>query len=312
MDRRLRLRLGGLKQLNESELQGQLGLVLTLELSHGLGEAFDCRKGLRMGDAFSLLLQGLQCFRRAVLQEGAVTDHLHMHDGAQMVDHLAGEFVQAGPLQEQLMDQLQAASDVIGRQDVDKFSDGCAGGSAQHLLHLFEADGGLFAILTGASEAGHLVQQADRVAHAALGAAGDGEECRIVDIAALVGGDVGEVSGDFGHRDAAKVEPLATAEDGGGDAVGFGGRKHEPGVWRGLFQSLEQRVEGAGTKHMHFVDDVDLVAGFAGLETDFLAQLTDVVDAVVAGRVDFDQIKEAALIDGRTEAATVARAGVVV
>ena len=63
---------------------------------------------------------------------------------------------------------------------------------------------------------------------------------------------------------------------------------------------------------MHFVDDVDLVAGFAGLETDFLAQLTDVVDAVVAGRVDFDQIEEAALIDCRTEAATVAGAGVVV
>ena len=45
---------------------------------------------------------------------------------------------------------------------------------------------------------------------------------------------------------------------------------------------------------MHFVDDIDLVAAFAGREGDFIAQVAHIVDAGVRGRVYLDQDPESA------------------
>ncbi len=49
---------------------------------------------------------------------------------------------------------------------------------------------------------------------------------------------------------------------------------------------------------MNLIDNVDLELAFAGTETDLLAQIAYVVDAVVAGCVDFDEIEHAPFIDG--------------
>ena len=42
---------------------------------------------------------------------------------------------------------------------------------------------------------------------------------------------------------------------------------------------------------MNFVDDIDFVFTFCGGDDGFFAQISDIVDASVAGGVDFDDVK---------------------
>ncbi len=62
-----------------------------------------------------------------------------------------------------------------------------------------------------------------------------------------------------------------------------------------LFQRLQQGVEGRRGEHVHFVDDVDLVAPLVGGEVDLIAQVAHVVHAGIGGGVDLDQVEEAPL-----------------
>jgi hypothetical protein len=54
-------------------------------------------------------------------------------------------------------------------------------------------------------------------------------------------------------------------------------------VLRRLFQRFEQRIEGRTREAMHFVDNVDLVARRDRGVADRIDDLTDIVDAGVAG-----------------------------
>jgi len=119
---------------------------------------------------------------------------------------------------------------------------------------------------------------------------------------------VAQVRGNLRCRDAAEVETLAAAEHGGGDFVRLGGGQDEARMRRRLLERLEQRVEGRIAQHVHFVNDVDFVAAFTGPEAHLLAQLADVVYAVVAGRVDLDQVEHAPFVDGDAGGALVAGA----
>jgi len=55
-----------------------------------------------------------------------------------------------------------------------------------------------------------------------------------------------------------------------------------------------------------FVNDIDFVAPLVRREVDLVAQLADVLDAVVGRAVNFNQVEEAALVEGDA-----VRAGVV-
>jgi hypothetical protein len=101
------------------------------------------------------------------------------------------------------------------------------------------------------------------------------------------------MAGDLRCGNAAKIEALAAAEHRGRDLVRLGGGQDEAGVGRRLLQRLQQRVERAVAQHVHFVDDVDLVAALAGAKAYLVAQFADVVDAVVRRRVDLDQVDHA-------------------
>ena len=113
----------------------------------------------------------------------------------------------------------------------------------------------------------------------------------------LLLGDVGEVFGDEGRRDAPQVEPLAAREDGGQDLLRVGRGEHELHVLGRLFEGLEQRVERRRREHVDFVNDVDLELGAGRGVLAGLAQLADLLDAVVAGAVDFEHVQRAAFGD---------------
>ena len=67
---------------------------------------------------------------------------------------------------------------------------------------------------------------------------------------------------------------------------------------RRFFQRLEQRVEGALREHVHFVDDVDLVARLNGRIAHAVDDLAHVVDAGVGGGVHLDHVDVAGFQDG--------------
>jgi hypothetical protein len=75
-----------------------------------------------------------------------------------------------------------------------------------------------------------------------------------------------------------------------GNLLRLGGGEEEFDVGGRLFQRLQQGVEGVDGEHVHFVDDVDLVAAVGGAEADVVADFPHRLDAVVAGAVDLQHV----------------------
>ena len=94
--------------------------------------------------------------------------------------------------------------------------------------------------------------------------------------------------------DRLEVETLATADDGGGQLVRLGRGEEEFHVRRRLFEGFEQGIEGRSAQHVHLVDQVDTELASRGEEADILAQLAHLLDAVVAGPVDLENIEAVA------------------
>ena len=97
--------------------------------------------------------------------------------------------------------------------------------------------------------------------------------------------------------DAAQVEALAARQHRDRHLADLGRGEHELHVRRRLFQRLQQRVERRARQHVHFVEDVDLVARRHRRIAHRLVDLAHVVDAVVRGGVHLDHVDVAALHD---------------
>ena len=97
--------------------------------------------------------------------------------------------------------------------------------------------------------------------------------------------------------DAAQVEALAARQHGDRHLADLGGGEDELGVRRRLLQRLEQGVERRARQHVHFVEDVDLVARGHRRVAHRVVDLAHVVDAVVRGRVHLDHVEVPALHD---------------
>ena len=59
---------------------------------------------------------------------------------------------------------------------------------------------------------------------------------------------------------------------------------------RRLFQRLEQRVEGVLRQHVHFIDDIDLVAGLDRGIAHALDDLAHVIDTGIGGGIHLDHV----------------------
>ena len=83
----------------------------------------------------------------------------------------------------------------------------------------------------------------------------------------------------------------------------LGGGEDEDDVLGRLLHDFEQGVKGPDAEHVGLVDDVDAVVDLGGGEVCLLAQLADVVDAVVAGRVDLGDVEHRAVVDALADVA---------
>ena len=95
--------------------------------------------------------------------------------------------------------------------------------------------------------------------------------------------------------DGVKAEVLAARADGLRNIFRLGRRHHEDDVRRRLFEGLEQGIEGGLGDLVGFVEDVDLVAVAGGRIARSVAQLANLVDAAIGGRVDLDHVDGVAL-----------------
>ncbi len=75
--------------------------------------------------------------------------------------------------------------------------------------------------------------------------------------------------------------------------LGFGRREHEDQVLRRLLHDLEQRVEAGVGHHVRLVDDEHAITRLGRRIERAVAQLAGVVDAAMAGCVEFDDVEVA-------------------
>ena len=153
-----------------------------------------------------------------------------------------------------------------------------------------------FADFTGAV-GDRLVEHRERVAHRTVRRTRDQRYRCIVERHAFGMENLCETADDQRRRQELQVELQAAREYRDRNFLRIGGRQHELHVLGRLLQGLEHRVERRLRQHVHFVDQVDLVAADRRRITRVVQDLAHVVDAGVRRGVELEQVDEAAGID---------------
>ena len=159
-----------------------------------------------------------------------------------------------------------------------------------------------------AREGDRLVEKRQPVAHRAVGDAGDQRQRGRFDLDALRFRDPTIMRDELFDRDPSQRETLAARKDRDRNLVDLSRREHEFHVGRRLFEGLQQRVEGVLREHVHFVDDVDLVAPGNRPIAHPLGQIADIVDAGAGRGVHLQHVDMAVI--GNREALRALAAGV--
>ena len=136
-----------------------------------------------------------------------------------------------------------------------------------------------------------LVERRDGVAKRPARAPGDERERRIGHLDRLAVGDPPEDRDELREPRALEHERLAARAHGRDHVPVLGRAEDEEQVRRGLLDELEQGVPRGTGELVRLVEDVDLVAALDRLEHDALANLADVVDATLRGRVHLDDVE---------------------
>ena len=98
--------------------------------------------------------------------------------------------------------------------------------------------------------------------------------------------------------DSFEIVALTPRQNRNRDLVGFGSRQDKDHIGRRLFQRFQKRIKSSDGKHMHLIDNVDLVFSCGGRIGDLLPDLTDVVHTVVGCGIDLDDVHGSARSDG--------------
>ncbi|MCY1343084.1 hypothetical protein D9M69_290930 [compost metagenome] len=159
------------------------------------------------------------------------------------------------------------------------------------------------------AEGNRLVGEAHGVTHRAVGGAAQQPQRIGLEGHVLGGKHVGQVIHHPLRRHVLQGELQAARKDGDRQFLRVGSGQQELDVGRRLFEGLQQRVERVRGEHVHFVDQVDLVAAAAGGVLHVVEQFAGVFHLGAAGGVHFDQVDEATFIDLPADRALAARGG---
>ncbi len=111
---------------------------------------------------------------------------------------------------------------------------------------------------------------------------------------------------DLGYGEAAELEPLDAGQDGRADLGRVGGAEDEDDVRGRFLERLEQDVP-ALVDPLDLVDDEDLPLHVRRRRPGPLDELPDLVDLVVRGGIELDDVEGPALADGDARRTDVAR-----
>ena len=223
---------------------------------------------------------------------------------ARMRGELICEPLEVGARLVRAHDSLQRGARVPPQHRRDDSRHDAAIERAQRLRRLLLAD------LAARSVRGEeLIEERERIAHRALRLLPDERQRSVGDGDALGLRDLAKPRDDLPERNELEVVPLHAAQDGRRQLLRIGRREQELDVPGRLLERLEERIEGGTAEHVHFVDDVDLVAVSRGQILRRLAQGAHVVDAVVGSGVDLLDVDVVALRDLDARAALPARLG---
>ena len=154
------------------------------------------------------------------------------------------------------------------------------------------------------------VEHGQRVAHRAVCEAGDQPRRPLGQLDTFACRDVEQTPRDVLRTDAAEVEALTARKNGRRDLVQLGRGEDEQHVLGRLLERFQQRVERADREHMHLVDDEHALFDLRGRIARLVAQVADIVDAVVGRRVDLGHVEHRAVQNAAARGAFVARVAV--
>ena len=182
-----------------------------------------------------------------------------------------------------LTQPVQGFGDFPRHQRLKEIEDTGAVGQPQH-------GAGLFFCGRAAAMGDGLVEQRQRIAHRAFGGAGDQHQRLILYGDTLAFNDGFEMRDQHVGGHPAQIKTLAARQNRHRQFANLGGGENKLHMGRWLFQRLQQGVEGVLRQHMHFIDDINLVARRGGGIAHALDNFANVVDAGAAGGIHLQHI----------------------
>ena len=154
------------------------------------------------------------------------------------------------------------------------------------------------------------VEHGKRVSHGAVRQPGD-QACRTFGQRnALTCRNIQQPAGNVLRTDAAEIEPLTARQNGRRYLVKLGGSEDEQNVLRRLLKCFEQRIERTDGQHVYLVDDEHALADLCRRVARLIAQVADVVHAVVGRRVNLGHVQHRAVQNAAARRTLVARIAV--
>ena len=204
----------------------------------------------------------------------------HDHQVAPVVDQLIEQFPQLQAFIEGSPQEFQGFLGIALQDCFGKGNDLVDVSGAQQAIHVL---GGQPLLTKGEK----LIEEGLSIAHGAGRPACDQLQSFVVGLQLFVGHHLPQVPHDSNSPNPRKIEALASGQDGQGNLLDLGRGENELHMGRGLFQRLEQGVEGSCSYHVDFVNDVNLESRPCRPVLDVLAKVPDLVNSVIAGTVDF-------------------------
>ena len=127
----------------------------------------------------------------------------------------------------------------------------------------------------------HLVEYRQGVTHSAVGLLRYHVKSLRLGCVTLMVGNIFQLLGDVGGRDALEVIFLASRKNRWQNFLPFRGGKNENHVFRRLLKRLQKGVERRSGKHVDLIDDKHAVAARDWRHQHLVGKLADVVDTVV-------------------------------
>ena len=117
---------------------------------------------------------------------------------------------------------------------------------------------------------------------------------------------IAEAGGNIRRQDALEGVALAAGEDGGRHLVQLCRCQNEHEVGRGLLQNFQKGIEGGDGEHVDLVHNVDPLFHLGRRVNGLVPQGPDLLNAVIRGSVQLQDIQEAAAVNASAGLALVA------